>query len=195
MLSEYPMYSRYGISVDIGTTTVCASLLDTNGIIGTVSRKNPQTGFGADVISRIEKALSGELSALAKYIRGAITEMIVELCSDCNISTDLVDAAVITGNTVMLYLLMEQNPETLSHAPFKADILFGECVSAKTLGLPISSDASIYLPRCISSFVGGDITTAIIASGMCSREETSMLIDIGTNGEIALWHRGELLCC
>lgn len=192
---ENPMFSRYGISVDIGTTTVCASLMDTEGCTDTVTRKNPQTSFGADIISRIEKAISGGLAELAYCIRGALGEMTAELCAHRGIAPEFIDAAVITGNTAMLYLLTEQDPVSLSCAPFQAGRLFGEYMDAKTLGLPVSPDAQVYLPRCASAFVGSDITTAIIASGMCGQDETALLADIGTNGEIALWHAGNLICC
>ncbi len=192
---ENPMFSRYGIAIDIGTTTICASLLDDGGAVNTVTRKNPQTSFGADVISRIEKALSGELEELSRCIRHALGEMIRELCAGHSISPDLVDAMVITGNTAMLYLLAGQNPKALSHAPFQADRLFGEWMDAKTLELPISPGAKVYLPRCMSAFVGGDITTAVTASGICNRNQTALLVDMGTNGEIVLWHRGVLTCC
>ncbi len=192
---ENPMFSRYGISIDIGTTTICASLLDGEGEINTVTRKNPQTSFGADVISRIEKALSGELRELSRCIRHALGEMIRELCTGHGVSPDLVDAVVMTGNTAMLYLLAEQSPKTLSHAPFQADRLFGEWLDSKALELPVSPKAKVYLPRCISAFVGGDITTAVMASGICNRNQTALLVDMGTNGEMALWHRGVLTCC
>lgn len=193
--SKNPMYSDYGISIDIGTTTVCASLLGKTGLIGTVTRKNPQTIFGADVISRIEKALSGGLNELSKCIQDSISEMISELCRSNDIASGSIDAAVITGNTAMLYLLAGQNPEVLSRAPFKADRLFGEYVDAKTLNLSVAPDARVYLPSCVSAFVGGDIITAVIASGLYKRDKTALLVDIGTNGEIALWHKGMLTCC
>ncbi|MGI6403137.1 MAG: ASKHA domain-containing protein [Oscillospiraceae bacterium] len=190
-----PIYSRFGISIDIGTTTICASLLDEQGGMSTVTRKNPQTRFGADVIHRIEKALSGEQRALSQCIRNALAEMIWELCAVRGISPDWVDALVITGNTVMLYLLTEQNPKALSRAPFLADRLFGQWLEARELELPVAPTAAVYLPRCISAFVGGDITTAVMASGICESHQTALLVDIGTNGEMVLWHQGVLTCC
>ena len=191
-----PFYSRCGVSVDIGTTTVCANLLDESGkIIGAVTRKNPQTRFGADVISRIEKSMAGGDGELAACIREALSEMIAQLCADASLPLDSVDGLVVTGNTVMLYLLAGQDPTALSRAPFIADRLFGETLSATELGLAIAPSARVYLPRCISAFVGGDITTAIMASGMCNLPGNVLLVDIGTNGEIALWRGGELVCC
>jgi len=190
-----PMFEAYGIAVDIGTTTICAALLDRAGRGDTVTRKNPQAAFGADVISRIEHALEGEAPALAASIRTALSEMISELCAKRGIDSGLVDALVVTGNTAMLYLLTGQNPKALSHAPFLADRLFGEFIGAGEWGLPISQNARVYLPRCISAFVGGDISCAVLASGMCAEGATTLLVDIGTNGEIALWNGTSLICC
>ncbi|MCL2033361.1 MAG: ASKHA domain-containing protein [Oscillospiraceae bacterium] len=190
-----PMYQSFGLAVDVGTTTLCASLISHSGEAVTVTAENPQTVFGADVISRIEKALYGGGAALAGYVREAVSGMADKLCRLSGISQDRIDAAVITGNTAMLYLLTGRSPETLSRAPFDADCLFGQYIPAKALGFSFSEGAQVYLPRCAAAFVGGDITTAVIACGMCGQNGSSLLIDVGTNGEIALWHEGELTCC
>jgi len=190
-----PMYQSFGLAVDIGTTTICASLLNPGSEAVTVTAENPQASFGADVISRIEKALSGEGAALASCVREAVSDMAEKLCRRLGISPKQIDAAVITGNTAMLYLLTGRSPETLSRAPFHADCLFGEYLRAETLGFSFSEGAQVYLPRCAAAFVGGDITTAVIACDICSQDETALLVDVGTNGEIALWHEGKLTCC
>ena len=190
-----PMFKRFGVAFDIGTTTVYASLLDANGLVETVIRKNPQTKYGADVISRIEKALSGNQTELADCIRSTLNEMISELCAHKGILACDIDAAVAVGNTAMLYLLTQHNPYALSHAPFEADRLFDESLSALALDIAIAPDAQVYIPPCISAFIGADFTAAAIASGILDRYKTALLADIGTNGEIALWHNGMLTCC
>lgn len=156
---------------------------------------NPQAAWGADVISRIEAALKGEGSALAASVRGAIDGLLRQMADRARISPEKIDALVITGNTAMLHLFTETSPEPLSHAPFEAKRLFGEVCSADALGLSACPGAEIYLPRCMSAFVGADITTALLASGICEASDTRILVDIGTNGEMALWHKGELTCC
>ncbi|MFI3169691.1 MAG: ASKHA domain-containing protein [Faecalibacterium sp.] len=190
-----PLFAQYGIAVDIGTTTLAAQLYDASGnLLAQASGQNPQVAFGADVISRIEGALSGKGKALADAIRGGVSALITQLCQDAQISPLAVEQLVVTGNTAMLYLLTEKNPEALSHAPFAADCLFGIECSAKELDFPCQA-ARVYLPPCMSAFVGADITTALLASELCTREETALLADIGTNGEMALWHKGRLYCC
>lgn len=89
---------------------------------------------------------------------------------------------VITGNTTMLYLLTGHDLFPLSHAPFVADALFG--AEGTLFG------KRCYYPPCLHAFVGADTVCAVLVSGMTEKKETALLCDIGTNGEIALWHKG-----
>ncbi len=189
-----PIFSKYGVAIDIGTTTLVAQLYNTEGtLVAETSRLNPQSEWGADVISRIEAALNGKAKQLSQAIRNALNEMLREF--SVVIDTNKIDAVVITGNTVMLSLLTEQSLEPFSHAPFDAKRLFGETLTASELSLcGLRQDVKIYLPPCISAFVGADITCAILATNLCEKT-TAMLADIGTNGEMALWHNGKLTVC
>lgn len=190
-----PLFSRYGIAVDIGTTTLAACLYGPDAtLMAQASAPNPQVGWGADVISRTEAALRGNGSALAASIRSGVRTLIWEMVGQARICAEEVDAMVLTGNTAMLYFLLQIDPDCLSHAPFAASRLFGEMLAASELGLPCPH-AQVYLPRCMAAFVGADITTALLASGICGKSDPRMLVDIGTNGEIALWHHGQLSCC
>lgn len=191
-----PRFRAYGAAVDIGTTTLAASLYDTSGrLLAQASEANPQAAWGADVISRIEAALKGEGGGLAACVREAVDGLLGQMAARAHIAPGEIDALVITGNTAMLHLFTETSPEPLSHAPFAAERLFGEVCSAGSLGLSACPGASVYLPRRMSAFVGADITTALLASGICGKDETRILVDIGTNGEMALWHKGGLFCC
>lgn len=191
-----PRFRAYGAAVDIGTTTLAASLYDTSGqLLAQASEANPQAAWGADVISRIEAALKGEGGGLAACVREAVDGLLGRMAARAHIAPGAIDALVITGNTAMLHLFTETSPEPLSHAPFAAERLFGEVCPAGSLRLSACPGASVYLPRCMSAFVGADITTALLASGICGKDETRILVDIGTNGEMALWHKGGLFCC
>lgn len=189
-----PLYKKAGIAIDIGTTTLAALLYSGGGHGQPFSMKNPQTRYGADVITRIGLARDEGGDGLAAAVREGLGTLMESLVKNKGFAERDVDAFVITGNTAMLYLLNNINPDALSHAPFEADRLFGEYVPAHTLLSGAAADAKVYLPRCISAFVGADITTAILASGLMDHE-CALLIDIGTNGEIALKHGGGLLCC
>jgi uncharacterized 2Fe-2S/4Fe-4S cluster protein (DUF4445 family) len=91
---------------------------------------------------------------------------------------------MIAGNTTMLYLLTSRSPESLAHAPFLADSLFGEWTTILRI--------KTFLPHCMNAFVGADVSCAVLASGMTMLHRTAMLVDVSTNGEIALWKDGAL---
>lgn len=188
-----PLFKCYGAAVDIGTTTVCLKLLDNTGVIESRAKKNRQTAFGADVISRIEKAIAGNGKELQDAVVRTIHDLLPEAAGAQSLSSDDIDTLVITGNTTMLHLLTGRDVMPLSRAPFHADWHADEWVKGILPMLPDSAD--IYLPPCPSAFVGADVMTAVLASGMYESSHTSMLIDMGTNGEIALWHEGILHTC
>ena len=192
-----PTFEKLGIALDIGTTTLASRLYDAQGaLLAEAVSLNPQSLFGADVISRIEASLASNADKLATLIRDAIKSLAVELCQKAERSTNQIEMVVVTGNTAMLYLLTEACPVTLSRAPFAADRLFGELIAADALGINIfADDAKIYLPPCISAFVGADTVCALLSTELCESGETQMLVDIGTNGEMALWHAGKLSVC
>lgn len=194
-LGNDPLFKNLGVAIDIGTTTLAAALYGKNGVLATAVASNPQKSWGADVITRIGKAMEGEAPALAHAIQEAIGSLMVDLCKQSGKTSSEIDGVVITGNTAMLHLLTETDPSPLAASPFQAKELFGKEISAGELHLPCAPDAVVYLTRCISAFVGGDIVTAILASGIREHPETALLADIGTNGEIALWCDGKLTCC
>ncbi|HIW73637.1 MAG TPA: DUF4445 domain-containing protein [Firmicutes bacterium] len=199
-MPEYPLdppAGEYGAAIDIGTTTLVASLyrLGEREPRGTLCRKNPQAAFGADVISRIGRALEGEGGALADAVSGALDGMLRTLAARCGIPAGAVSAAVAAGNTTMLYLLARESPEPLSHSPFTLTRPFGETLPAAALGLPFLGETPVRLPRCLSAFVGADITCAVLAGELTTREGNTLLADIGTNGEIALSSGGRLFAC
>ena len=156
----------YGIAIDIGTTTLAAKMFDEKGNeLSAYGELNPEYKFGADVISRIEAAMGGSADEIALIIREALDRIVMTLSDSARISPSLITSIVITGNTAMLYLLTKTDTEPLSHAPFEAPVLFGKEISPSELGLKSLSDsARIYLPRCMSAFVGADTTCALLAS-------------------------------
>ena len=189
-----PLFHTFGAAVDIGTTTLAARLYGHKGLLAQASGINPQNRYGADVISRIGGALAGKGVEMAQCIRKALKALLEELSGKAGISPEQIDALAITGNTAMLYLLTQTDPDCLSHAPFEASRLFGELWRGVDLELPCPT-AKVYLPRCVSAFVGADLVTALLASGLWRKEETSVLADIGTNGEMALYSGKRLYCC
>ncbi|MBR4949663.1 MAG: DUF4445 domain-containing protein [Clostridia bacterium] len=184
-------FQNYGVAIDIGTTTLAMQIYGRDELLCELTAKNPQARFGADVMTRIHAAISGKAEEITLSIREGLSDLISEGAKKANIPLDLIDKISIAGNTAMLYFLTGQNVECLSRAPFIADRLFGETVSFEKLSLP-TKNAEVYLSPCISSFVGGDITMAILSSDI--KEEIALLSDIGTNGEIVL-KKGDILTC
>ena len=180
------MGSGAGAAVDVGTTTLALKLYDlqTGALMAECGMLNPQRSIAADVMGRIGAAMAGQLSELQEMAVGAVKTLLQTACGRAGISAEQVDFLVVTGNTTMLYLLTGRNPSCLSAAPFRADCLFGK--KDTLLGLPV------YYPPCLDAFVGADITCAVLDSGMDLQEKTSLLCDIGTNGEIVLWKDGTL---
>ncbi len=175
----------YGAAVDIGTTTVVLKLFSGDGTcVGEASALNPQRSFSQDVIGRISKAMNGEGEKLKTAVIDCIQALVTSACKTAGIHNTEIDRMVITGNTAMLYLLTGRDPASVSRFPFKADCLFGEETSI--FGI------KTYLVPCVSAFVGGDTVCALLACGMLGKEQTALLCDIGTNGEIALYKNGAL---
>lgn len=177
------MGNGIGMAVDIGTTTVAAYLLDlTDGrLLDSACRENPQKVHGADVISRVGYALSGGADALRTEMEICLDELARDMSARAGVAVP--DTVVAVGNTAMLHLLTGTDPSPLAAAPFVLKRHFGEWEEGR------------YYPPCISAYVGADMTAAILASDMCKQGKTSLLLDVGTNGEMALLHHGQLLCC
>ncbi len=187
-----PDKSGLGVAVDIGTTTVVAYLYDlaSTGCLGIQSAINSQVTLGVDVISRIK--FCGDFKDGTKKMQDAIVKKINTLvrllCEGKDRQTNEISHFVITGNTTMLHLFTGLSPVSMGHSPFTPASVFGNTIQAAEVGLE-AADADIYLVPCISSFVGGDITSAILASGLHAGEDMCLLMDIGTNGEVALGNR------
>lgn len=180
-----PMAGRLGAAVDIGTTTIALRLYDLQSgtCIGESGMGNPQVSVAADVMGRIGAALEGRLTEMQTQVLSAIRALLQTACYRAERPLKDVDVLVVTGNTTMLYLLTGRNPESLSHAPFEGDCLFDECIELL--------EKTAYLPPCMNAFVGADITCAVLAADQYGGG-TSLLVDVGTNGELALWKDGVL---
>lgn len=192
--TDYALYRRWGAAIDIGTTTLAAHLYGPEGLVAMASAKNPQAEFGADVMTRIGRALEGEQTALTASLRRGLSALLGELIAGPNLLPSQIEAMVVTGNTTMLHFLAAEDTASLSRAPFAPRRLFGEDAWAGEWLEGFSGPTSLYLPPCIAAFVGADITTALLASGMTQKSETALLVDLGTNGEIALWNGSRLWC-
>ncbi len=189
---------NYGIVVDIGTTTVAGYLLNltTGHIIDIVSELNRQKIFGEDVISRIDYSIQNKngLHLLQDKITGQIRDMTEFLQRNNNINTENIYSLMITGNTTMIHLFTGMDPANIAAAPFipAATDLMIYPASEFNFKLPA---CTAYILPCISGYIGADIVSGIIAANLDKTENLSLLIDIGTNGEIVLGNKEGIVCC
>ncbi len=186
-------------AIDIGTTTVAARLYaaenpGTGAAVASAGRRNPQAAFGADILSRMERAQAGDALALRKSIVSCINGLLAELLQMVQGNPGQLRNLVITGNTAMLYLLTGRDTACLSKAPFLPEHLFGEEITAGDLGLHTAPACRVYLPRCASAFIGADCLCAMLACGMARATEPCAMLDLGTNGEIAVFDGASFWC-
>jgi uncharacterized 2Fe-2S/4Fe-4S cluster protein (DUF4445 family) len=189
----------YGMAVDIGTTTVVAYFYDliTGRLIDTESGLNEQRAWGADVISRISACIEqpNGLHDLQQSIINEINNFINDFCKKTSAGSGSIYFATIAGNTTMLHIAAGIHPANIANAPFIPVSLFGCNYSALQTALDLNKDVSVYFVHCLSSYIGGDITAGMLACGLDRIEQTTIYIDIGTNGEMALKHNGKIICC
>lgn len=186
----------FAVAVDVGTTTLAAMLVDlaTGSERAVTARLNPQTAFGDDVLSRIQHARENPqgLHDLNGAIVNALNEMAGELAAQAGISREKIYEMTCSGNTTMQQLLLGLDPRWLGEVPFVAATAERVLVPATELGLRLHPRARVYVLPVIGGFVGGDTVAGILASGLTDYPGPTVLVDIGTNGEIVLWADGKL---
>ncbi len=184
------------MAVDLGTTTLVAALLDlaTGRQVRIASRLNPQTRFGDDVLARILMARTAPdgLEQLQRTVVEAVDAMIGELCGAAGIARRQVYTVTLAGNTTMQQIFCGIDPGPLGEVPFVPAVQQGQALAATEVALEIHPRGRVYVMPIIGAFVGGDIVGGILATGIAACTAPTMLIDIGTNGEIVLMADGKL---
>jgi uncharacterized 2Fe-2S/4Fe-4S cluster protein (DUF4445 family) len=186
-----------GIAVDLGTTTVVAQLLDMESgqVLAVRTAINPQTVHGSDVMSRIQLATEGGCQAqLVVELRGGIGTLLEMLVASAQRPVPHIDTVVLVGNTVMHHLFCDVDLIPLSRAPFES-MDDGPCLfHAADLGWTLGGNPTVRFLPCLGGFVGSDVLAGILATKMHERETLSVLVDLGTNGEIVVGNRHRMLC-
>ncbi len=181
--------ARYGIAVDIGTTTVVLYLVDTSDgrVVDVGSTYNSQMRYGDDVITRIVHATEGGgLNELRKAVVSDINDLLGPLLKRHSIGAAEVESAVVSGNTTMTHLFWGFNPAYIREEPYIPTVNSFPLWSASETGVRINRDAPVYTLPCVASYVGGDIVSGVLVTGMHRNPEISLFMDIGTNGEIVI---------
>lgn len=185
---------EYVLALDIGTTTVVAYLLSgkTGDLLAQASTLNPQGQYGADVISRIQYVLEGGGKEMQGAIVNALDALTWQVANQAGIAPENITRGAVVGNTAMHHLLLGLDPKPLVTPPYMPKERAAREVPARTL-LPISGTVRV-LPN-IAGFVGGDTVGCLVATRFDKQKELTLLIDIGTNGEMVLGNENRALAC
>lgn len=189
----------YGIALDIGTTTVVAALVDLESgkklyQAGTFNR---QAGMGDDVISRIvytEEEKDG-LAEIQKVVIETINDLLDEVYEEQGITAEDVSAMMVAANTTMIHLFLGIEPKFIRREPYIPGAQDVPVLKAKELGIKIHDNGAIICFPSVASYVGGDIVSGALLTGIEKQDEFWLFIDIGTNGEMVLGNSDLLMCC
>ena len=182
---------------DIGTTTIAGYLLDgaDGRTLAVESRMNPQAQYGADVIMRANYALEHGTEALSMCVRKAVNEMLGSLAEDAGIRREDVFQVCVVGNTCMHHLFLGISPASLVHAPYTPAVSERLVLNAGDYGLDVQRKAELLMLPDIAGYVGADTCGCLLTLRQDLKDEISLMIDIGTNGEMVLGNKERLVTC
>ena len=189
---------NYGLAFDIGTTTISGQLIDLNlkTVLGTKASYNKQASFGSDVITRIIYAHEPDgLEKLHNAVVETINQIIKELTEEHSVNLNDLNCILCAGNTTMIHLLLSVDPTYIRKEPYVPTVNFIPTIRAKEAGININPRALLSCVPGVSSYVGGDTTAGILSTELYKEDDLSILIDIGTNGEIALGNKEFMVAC
>ncbi|MCU0539004.1 MAG: 2Fe-2S iron-sulfur cluster-binding protein, partial [Desulfobacterales bacterium] len=182
--------SAYGVAVDLGTTTIAVFLCDVanRSVAGSMSVRNPQAIFGDDVISRIGAVLTAgaDPARLQKMAVSAIDWAVSSVCRRLGIDRLRIGSMVVVGNSTMIHLLLGEDPSCIGVFPYAPRFTHEQARSGGDIGLAFNPAVRLRTLPLISGFLGADIVGAALAADMTARPPGTLLVDVGTNGEILL---------
>ncbi len=187
----------YGVAVDVGTTTMAAHLVEllSGEVLATESCMNPQISYGEDLLARVSYVMEHDdgLETLHRALIGALNDLIEQATAAVGLASADVSDLVVVGNTIMHHIFLGIDPRELGGAPFAPATKDAVDVKARDLGLRTGRGAYVHVPPVEAGYVGADNVAAIVAETLHHREEITLLIDVGTNGELVLGNRQRLL--
>lgn len=180
-----------GLALDVGSSNIECSLFDLrNGERKDAgSSENPQMKFGTDVLSRVQRSMMGESHALTESLLYGINRLIGDLCTRNGISGDDIYAVTVAGNTIMSHFFLGLDVANIPVSPYTPAMSRSLIASAGEIGLTANKNAIVYVFPNSGSYVGGDIISGMVYSGLFREEEPVLFIDVGTNVEITLGYR------
>ncbi len=188
----------YGLAVDVGSTTVVAHLCDlrTGDVLATEAAMNPQVRYGEDLMSRVSYGMSEPqgVERMHRAVIRTIQELAEKATQSIGRTPESILDAVLVGNTVMQHLFLGIDPVELGGAPFAPASSSAYDLKARDLGLAFHPAARLHVLPCIAGHVGADHVAVLLAEAPHQSDEMSLVIDVGTNAEISLGNRDEVLC-
>lgn len=190
----------YGVAVDIGTTTVAATLirLRDGQEVASAADNNAQGSFGADVLTRITYEMEHPetgAAALQKAIGEQLNGMVAQMCRAAGIEPAEVVSVAVSANCTMMHMLLGADARPIGRAPYRPVFTAAQTVPAAQIGLRLAPEAAVYCLPQVSGYIGADVVAGVYVCGLEQRGGNVLFIDIGTNGEIVLKTRRGLLCC
>ena len=190
--------NNYGVAVDVGTTTVVAHLLNLSKseTVYIEATYNSQIKYGDDYIQRIIYAEQNDaMEVMQEVITEDVNHLISTLIKRNNLSIHDVNAVVCAGNTVMTHFLLGLDPTNIRKEPYLSSANRVPPMRASEVGIKINNHGLLYTLPCVGAYVGGDISSGVLAVRQDEAEVLSLLVDIGTNGEIVLGSKDWMMCC
>ncbi|MDD5127678.1 MAG: ASKHA domain-containing protein [Dehalococcoidales bacterium] len=180
---------HYSLAFDIGTTTVCGQLLDLNQgkIIAESIEFNGQIPYGQDVITRITQAEKpGGLKKLQNAVVATVNKVIDNLLAESKVKRKDIGHIMLAGNTTMTQIILGIDPRYLRRAPYTPAANFFPPREARALAIRVRKGVLMFAAPAVSSYVGGDIVSGVVGTGVYQRDKLIFSLDIGTNGEIVI---------
>lgn len=186
----------YRLAVDIGTTTLAACLLDgtTGRELSSLGMLNPQSAYGADVVSRLRHAQNGYAQVLTDALRNGLNTLVQELCIIADILPESIEVVSAVGNPAMQQLFLGMDTENLTRIPFAPILTQAEWKSAAQY-IPCCTNGKLQIVPDISAYVGADTVACMLAADLDRGDALTLLVDIGTNGEMVLADRHKIFAC
>ncbi|MEL7216386.1 MAG: ASKHA domain-containing protein, partial [Pseudomonadota bacterium] len=189
----------FGLAIDLGSTTIAGHLcnLQTGEVIASSGLMNPQIRFGEDLMSRVSYAMMNASGAeeMTRAVRDGMSALVTSLAAEAEIDARTIVEAVFVANPVMHHLLLGIDPVELGQAPFALATSDAVHLTARDLGLPMHPAAEVYILPCIAGHVGADAAAVALSEAPDKSDDLVLIVDVGTNAEILLGNRDQVLAC
>jgi len=181
----------FSIALDLGTTNLVAQLYDNIAQMDilTKSIENPQIAYGSDIITRMQYSMTDRANEVSRALLDGINGLISAICREVGIDAHDIHALTVAGNTLMSHYFLGLDISTIPVNPFVPVVRTPGFLRASELSLSVNPEGIVYVFPNAGSYVGGDITAGILASGMFQSDKISILIDVGTNAEIVIGNK------